>query len=281
MNRMVVIAVLSFGAAFGQTGVAEKPRTPQVKISDVTLDGTVITEMTSAGAKLATPDEDQPTCIVVHSGGQRAIGVPIKGEPELLAEALQRQLVTALARGHYHMTDGRQPPTQLIVFNWGVFTGEGDQTDDPGYRHLLEQAALIGGVAFAGELKHVLEQNDLTADAAPVRAWGPQLPGMSSQSMAGLVQSTSPLETFRRRSAKNRQLLDLLSKDCYFVIVSAFDAQSVANGTRQLLWRTKLTSTVRGTSMAEAVFTLIVRGRDYYGRAMTEAEFLSGKLSEP
>lgn len=105
--------------------------------------------------------------------------------------------------------------------------------------------------------------------------FGAQLPGMRPINAASLFQSHSPLETFRRRDLKTENLMDQITNDCYYVVISAFDFASVTHGKQQLLWRTKLTTLARGVSMATAAPALITNGAGYLGRDMSEPEFFS------
>ena len=96
-------------------------------------------------------------------------------------------------------------------------------------------------------------------------------------SAASLFQHDSPIEAFRRRDLKTEYLLRQIADDCYYVVVSAFDYSSVARGKQQLLWRTKLTATARGASMATAIPALIASGAGYFGREMNEPELFSNR----
>jgi hypothetical protein len=76
---------------------------------------------------------------------------------------------------------------------------------------------------------------------------------------------------------KTEYLMDQITNDCYYVVISAFDHTSVVRGKQQLLWRTKLTTLARGVSMATAVPALIANGAGYLGREMNEPEFFSNR----
>ena len=240
-------------------------------------DSTVITESTLAGRQIAAPTADRPAYVVTHSGGQHDFGQVPAGEQTPAAETLEQQLGQALDRQHYRRADASHPPSLLIVFSWGVHCSPGDDFDDPGYRNLLDRAALVGGRKFADELEKVLEQNETLAAATSMRPFGAQMPGMQPMSVASVFQSQSPIEALRRRDLKTENLLRQIADDCYYVVVSAFDYSSVARGEQQLLWRTKLTTTTRGVSMATAIPALIANGAGYLGRELSEPELFANR----
>ena len=239
------------------------------------LDGTAITEFSEDGRKISAPTADRPAYVVIRSGGHYDFGLLPAGEVAPSAEVVDQRMETILARLHYQRTDTSHQPSLLIVFNWGVHRSPGDASGDLSFRSLLDRAALVGGHRFADDLRHVLEQNIAAVDATPTQQWGPRLEGMRGTSAASLFQSASPIEMFRRRDPKTEHLLEQITNDCFYVVISAYDHSSVVGGKRQLLWRTQLTTTARGASMATAIPALIESGAGYLGRDMKEPEFFS------
>ena len=230
--------------AAGETSAAASASDRQPS-SGSAWDSTAITESTENGLQLAAPTADRPAYVVTHSGGQHDFGQASAGEKVPSAETLGQQVEQALGQLHYLRADASHPPSLLIVFSWGVHCSPGDDFEDPGYRNLLDRAALVGGRQFADELKKVLEQNETLAAATSAQPFGAQMPGMRPMSAASLFQSQSPIEDLRRRDLKTEYLLRQIADDCYYVVVSAFDYSSVARGKQQLLWRTKLTARAR------------------------------------
>ena len=262
--------------AAGETSAAASASDRQPS-SGSAWDSTAITESTENGLQLAAPTADRPAYVVTHSGGQHDFGQASAGEKVPSAETLGQQVEQALGQLHYLRADASHPPSLLIVFSWGVHCSPGDDFEDPGYRNLLDRAALVGGRKFADELKKVLEQNETLAAATSAQPFGAQMPGMRPMSAASLFQSQSPIEDLRRRDLKTEYLLRQIADDCYYVVVSAFDYSSVARGKQQLLWRTKLTARARGASMATTIPALLVSGAGYFGRAMSEPELFSNR----
>ena len=260
------------------TAAAGAPPAPNIQPSSGSVwDSTAITEWTQDSLQFVAPTADRPAYVVTHSGGQHDFGQVPAGDQPPAAGILDQQVEQALGRLHYLRADASHPPSLLIVFSWGVHCSPGDDFDDPGYRNLLDRAALVGGRRFADELKKILEQNETLAAATSMEPFGAQLPGMRPMSAASLFQYDSPIEAFRRRDLKTEYLLRQIADDCYYVVVSAFDYSSVARGKQQLLWRTKLTTTARGASMADAIPALIANGAGYLGRGMNEPELFSNR----
>ena len=238
------------------------------------ISGTVITESTPAGRKAPAHTADRPAYYVSHPGGRRDFGQVLGGENAPTAESLNRLLEQALVAHHFLPADASHPASLLLVFSWGVHRIPSD-AEDPGYGNTLDRAALVGGQRFAEEFKKALQRYESAAGAASDQTWGARLPGMSGISAAGLFESVSPVEMFRKRDLKTELLMDRIDEDCYYVVISAFDYSEVARGGKLLLWRTKLTAVARGVSMADAIPGLIEGGAGYLGREMKEAEFFT------
>ena len=277
MRWIHAFLVLGLGAALiapGQSAAAEgAPPAPQKNSG--ALDSTVITESTEVGRQIAVPTADHPAYVIIYAKGQHDFGSTLATEKTPAPEVLDQQMERALAQQHYLRADANHPPAYLIVFTWGSHRVPVEASDETGYRNLFDRAALVGGNAFAADLKRVIEDGQTTAYATPTRPWGAQLEGYRPVSAASTFQPVSPIEIFRRRNQKTEDLLVQVSKDCYYVLISAFDYASVGQGKSRLLWRTKLTTTTPGISLAEAIPSLIAGGTGYLGRNMTEAELFS------
>ena len=258
-----------------QTASPESAAQPAPQRSSAALDSTAITESTEVGRQIAAPTADRPAYVVIYSKGQHDFGGTLATEKTPAPEILDQQMDKSLAQLHYLRADAKHQPAYLIVFAWGCHRALVDATDDAGFANLLDRAALVGGNAFASELRTTMEQNASVSYATSNGAFGAQLSGMRPVSAAGLFLSISPLERFRKRDQKTEDLLIQISNDCYYVIISAFDYVSVGKGKSQLLWRTKLTTTSPGTSLADAIPSLIASGAGYLGRSMSEAELFS------
>jgi hypothetical protein len=234
-----------------------------------------ITELTDAGRKVAPPAPDQPVYVVTHAGGRHDFGRSVAGQDAPTEAVLQQQLDAALAADHYLASTADHPPTVLLIFNWGVHANLDDAIQDPGYANVLDRAALVGGRKFTADLTAALKEDELSVAATSTRPWGAQLPGMRPTRASILSQGFSPMESFRRRDLLTRRLLEQISNDCYYVVVSALDYSALAKGERRLLWRTKLSATAQGASLARTIPALIKAGTGRFGRDMSGPELVS------
>ena len=272
-----LIAPSQSATAGARTVATDSSAQPEPPRSRAAFDSSAVTEWTEVGRRIAAPTTDGPAYVVIYAKGQHDFGRALATEKTPAPEILDQRMENSLAQLHYLRTDAKQPPAYLIVFSWGIHRALADTTDDAGFANLLDRAALVGGNGFAQELRTAMEQTQSVSYATSNGAFGAQMPGMRPVSAADLFFSISPLERFRKRDQKTEDLLNQISNDCYYVIISAFDYASVGQGKSQLLWRTKLTTTSPGTSLADAIPSLIASGAGYLGRSMSGAELFSGR----
>ena len=272
-----LIAPSQSAPAGAPTVSPDSPAQPEPSRTSAAFDSSAITEWTEVGHRIAAPTADRPAYVVIYAKGQHDFGSALATEKTPAPEILDQQMEKSLAQLHYLRADAKHQPAYLIVFSWGSHRALADTTDDAGFANLLDRAALVGGNGFAQELRMAMEQTQSVSYATSNGAFGAQMPGMRPVSAAGLFLSISPLERFRKRDQKTEDLLSQITNDCYYLIISAFDYASVGQGKSQLLWRTKLTTTSPGTSLADAIPSLIASGAGYLGRSMSEAELFSGR----
>jgi hypothetical protein len=268
----------SQSATAGAPAVAkDSSAQPEPPRSSAAFDSSAITEWTEVGRRIAAPTADSPAYVVIYAKGQQDFGRASAAEKTPAPETLDQQMEKSLAQQHYLRADAKRQPAYLIVFSWGSHRALVYNSQDAGFANLLDRAALVGGNRFSNELRAAMEREVSASDATSDGAFGAQMPGMRPVSAADLFVSISPLERFRKRNQKTEDLMNQISNDCYYVIISAFDYASVGQGKSQLLWRTKLTTTSPGTSLADAIPSLIASGAGYLGRSMSEAELFSGR----
>jgi hypothetical protein len=248
---------------------------PAAKRGLVALDGTAITEYTEEGRKIVAPTAEQPAYFLTRSGGQHDFGQAISGQKPLPEGIIDQQLTEALAANHYLPATGAHQPSLVLNYSWGTHGRPDPLLDDPGYKNLLGRATLIGGRKFASELKEALIKDEVSEAATPTQSWGMQMSGLNPTGASSLFKSFSPLETFRKRDAKTNHLLQLISDECYYIVVSAYDYAALARGEKRLLWYTKLSACSRGLSLAETVPALLAGGAAVYGMDMSEPALLS------
>ena len=265
------------------------------------LDFNVITEMTDEGRKVAPPSPENPVYYVEQPGKFLQIGsAPPANEHAPPLEVLEQAMQKALAAGGYlAKTPAGRQPALIVVFNYGSHsidpppTPEEFASDDPPppaitaeelfhrvmadpgiAADLDERAGLIGGAAFAVELrKKLVEETENMVFNAQAR-------GMTH--LPVFPEFASPLSLYLQ-SAKNSELARELVEDafhsCYFVVASAYDYAAMAHGQRRLLWRTKMTVDADGVNMKESLAPLIVSAGPYFGRDMKEVTVLSKRIS--
>jgi hypothetical protein len=170
-----------------------------------------------------------------------------------------------VAEGGYLEGTKEHPAKLVLFFVWGVHnrlaqndpnTGDGG-VDDIGYRNLLSRAALVGGKEFAKELDAAIEEQEYS----------------SSGDML-----SNPVYRFATRSDKNRTLMDQVLDDCYFVVVSAYEGSALAHGEKKLLWRTKMSTSAQGVSLAETTPALIASAGPFFGREMAEPSLVGKRI---
>jgi hypothetical protein len=223
------------------------------------VDQTVLTEMTEEGRKLPVPTAEHPVYYLAHPTGYHTEGHGAAGERPPAEAVVTDCLQRALAVNHYLPATPAHPPTLALFYVWGSHNNldQGDELSgafpDVGHRNLLSRAALVGGTKFAAELKDVLEKHDLQAEVG-----GPAI--------------LDPLRLYLERDYRTRELYEQSRGNCYYLVASAYDFQTLADGAgRKLLWRSKLTVDATGVAMADTLPTLVLSAGQYLGRDMPVA----------
>ena len=264
---------------------------------------TVITEMTVDGGKLPTPTAARPFYFLSHSTGYHDEGQGYAEKKIIPPEKLQAFLIKSLAENHFLPADAVHHASLVLIFSWGSANKLDNRTDsmmdvDPAARqheawapatsidvagdsgtssyfeepadyagfdyatrqNFLARAQLVGGVKFAHEIAETFKQQDYLHDG--------------SSTISGL----SPIELLEDRDPLVKTLMEETMDDCYYVVVSAYDAYAMAHGQRRLLWQSKMTTNSAGISMAETLPVLIKTGAPYFGQLMAHATILQGRL---
>jgi hypothetical protein len=235
------------------------------------LDMTVFTEMTPAGRLAAPASPDHPVYYVVQAGGYRQFGQGYAGEHQPPVAVLERVMKKALAsKGYLPAADPAHRPTLLVVFNWGSHNRVTPETasisPDAMVRNVMERALLVGGSEFARAVGQEYEQSSFGAI---------NVPSFADASFS----FTAPLRRLADGDAKLQYLQYQIHEDVYFVIASAYDYASVAQGHRTLLWRTNMTANTAGVSMRESLPPLIATAAPFFGRETVAPEALSRRIN--
>lgn len=228
---------------------------------------TAVGEVTDNAKARAGASAGTQVYYALQSGGFRAIGSTVDMSP-IPVGGIERALQSAVATLGYQAASDAHPPTVLVTFNWGVYSLP------PAYdaKILLDRAAFIGGRTFAAAFRKAMEESDVTSMATP------SAPDASYSAAVGVRQMAAindPLRRFGESSTKNNALLTQMVSEVYYVIVSAYDAQSVAANKRQLLWRTRMSIQAEGISPDDGLPRLIQAATPFLGKSLGEAEILA------
>jgi hypothetical protein len=211
----------------------------------------VVAEQADPALKLAPPAAAQPVYYVAYDAGYIESGDPIAGVNPPPATAVAQALSAALASQHYLPAAAMSAPSLLLVYHWGLLNRDSHQIRN--FTRLQPNLkARIGLVAPAKYAQRM--ETDLLDRREPVSVHIP------------IIDITE------------RDLLQLAADDRFFVIVSAYDFASVARHEAKLLWRAKMSTRSAGVSMAEALPTLVRGGAPYFGRDLTNTQYVTEPL---
>jgi hypothetical protein len=241
------------------------------------VDQTVVTELTAEGRKFPPPSAANPAYYVIQSAGFHGEGHAPQERHLPTAKDLAATLQRALAVNGYFPATAEHPPTLLIIFFWGASSaleqGSGDE-NDPGFtdvrhRNLLSRARLVGGTRFAEELREVLKRQDQENENNR----------MLPPEVLTVAINAGPLMRFVTRDRKTAQLWEAC-RDCYYVVVSAYDHAAALQGQRHLLWRTSMTLDAQGVAMSDTLPGLILSAARYFGIDMPEAATIARRVKD-
>jgi len=227
----------------------------------------VITDVTPEGKKCPPPTAANPCYYYCHSSGYHQEGQGASEEGSVSNENMMKWVQKALASQNYLPGNKEHPATLILFFFWGVHSKldlnaseNGDNGfRDVGHHNLLSRAALVGGAGFAKELAKAIEQRDLSG--------GPTWSFLD------------PVYRFANRDALTSNLMEQVFDDCYYVVISAFDAFAFAQGEKKLLWRTKMSTPAQSVSLAETASALVASGGPFLGREMLQASIVGKRIS--
>lgn len=252
------------------------------------LDFNVMTEMTAEGRKRGEPTSGAPVYFAIQGGERRQSGDAVNGGPAPTVEAVRRWVLGGLAKRHYlEAKEGGPRAALVLIYHWGshespVFDGEEGETDEAAMmgadagtlmlkvlgserkrKALIDRALLVGGVTFAQELNRAMNEEAAFRRANDTSTRAAETMGLSSLTVEGML---SPFHRYMERDAKTRRLVEESFGGLFYVIVSAFDYNSVASGKPVLLWRTNMSANSSGVSLVDVTQPLIAAGADYIGR---------------
>lgn len=243
------------------------------------LDITVISELSAAGKQRPVPTSEAPVYYLLHAGGYKPRGEAVSQE-QFPAEKVEAILERALTASNYLPAPPGVQPAIVVVYMWGphnIVDPENALSPDRVIRNILDRAALAGGEKFATELERAIKaSNDMAEASAPALA--PVGDGASfgaAAAFGAMAALADPVKRFRARSSKNDFLLTQASSNCYYLVASAYDYQSLGTPQRLLLWRTRMTVSADGVSQLEAIPVMISSSAPYIGRDMPETAIIT------
>lgn len=222
------------------------------------LEMTVITEMTDEGRKLPAVSREHPAYYQAHSSGDREMGERVSHEQALPPEEVEPLLTRGLAVNGYRPAQlPEHPPSLLVIYLWGTHNKIGtdnaeETTFQQVFTNVADRATLVGGKKFAKDVTELVGEIQTLKEAKQFQ----MIP--------------YAIKNFQGQNPNNEQLLNLTLDDVFYVVASAFDYQSVAQGHPVLLWRTHMAVMSQGVQMRKAIPAVVASAGKYFGREMTE-----------
>jgi hypothetical protein len=214
----------------------------------------VVAEQTKA----APAPQDTPVSYIAFDGGYIEAGDPIAGETPPTADQVAQSLHAALA-SHGFKAAQTMTPSVVLTYHWGVLRIDHRQIAVPyGIKtNLIARIELVSTEQLGAEVEnHILLREKGGAMDADVS---------SPRILAG------PLETVMQESRRAR----------IFVVVSAYDYQSLVHRDAKLLWRVKLSTLETSGDPQEVIPALIAAGGPYFGKNFTNMQDVEGTLAQP
>ena len=255
------------------------------------VDYAIVTEMTNEGRKLPEPSFDNPVYYKPWPMGERDVGDAYGGTKPIPYEFLKTQLSNSLASNGYRLCDDEHPPTQVLFFTWGMHnkidtslgneddsgdtpaddgTGTGDNaTGDSGdaadngagasagagnslaavadssvYANLLSRAKIVGGKKFAREYAQAL------------------------------MDGSQAMSDFARRDDLTETLVYEIQNECYYLLVTAVDAEALKRKERKPLWTTTISTISQGIAFQSTLPMMISNVAYFFGRETNGAEIV-------
>jgi hypothetical protein len=211
------------------------------------MDMAVVAEFGDPAVTPTRPTAGRPAYYVAYDGGYIEAGDPIGGEKPPAAAAVAQAVAAALASQHFLPAGPGTSPSLLLIYHWGLINRDSFQLRSS----LQLQPNLRARIALLTTAKYARRiEEDLLDRRQPVDVHIPII---------------DPTE---------RDLLQLIRDNRYFVVVSAYDYASVARKAAKLAWRLKLSTRAAGVAMDEALPALLRGGAPYLGRNLTDTQYV-------
>ena len=249
------------------------------------VDYFIHTDFTNAGRKLPEPSLENPVYYIAHSMNQQDAGDAYGNTREIPFKYLEKQLNAALASNGYRPYDPEYPdnkPTQVFLFAWGMQNRKNMSPDGallPGGVYLdRTETDIAGGNPLAkvsDDLKNFLDRAKIVGGLKFAKEFSIAV-GQQLAATPGTLHTTEigPLFNFANRDETTLALIYAIFNDCYYIVVSSYDLESIRSNQRKLLWTTRISTTARGVSFEETLPIMIQNGAYYFGRETNGPEIL-------
>lgn len=217
----------------------------------------VVTEMSDEGRKLPEATPERPVYFQLRNSGYKEIGDAGAGEKTLPAEQVEPILLRALAVNGYLPAAEGQTPSLLIAYRWGLHSNLDPEHPDRNavVRNRIDRAIMIGGDHFGRDVLQAYRE-------------------------AATFNSPEPLDALRMRDHRTHLMMDRIDDDIYYVVASAYDYASFAEGHPVHLWRTRITVPTAGITQQQTLPTLIATAGPFFGKETNFAESVSRRVRE-
>lgn len=219
---------------------------------------------------------ESPGSVVAISGALHSAGLS-SSVKRLSSRQLDPLVQGALGSRGYVLTPGAREPILVIEYQWGDWTASGFPPQSVGRaerRQAIERirarAVIAGGGVFAKEFQDALFDS---INEEEMNRQGPGGPAAVARSQMSSL--ADPVARFSNRTSKHMFLTEQATRDCYFIIISAYAYDLDTAEKRQRLWRTTATVSTAGISARDAIPMLIQGAAPWYGVPTTEAEIVT------
>jgi len=194
------------------------------------------------------PKPDQPAYYVLYDAGFIERGDPVANDNPPPAADVTRALSQYLPASNFLPASAAHGPTLLLVAHWGVMRNDTMEISPPFEIRpsLRARIRLVSTPDIAQRIERELTDRIYRRELRSNIAWP------------------------RMLSNTDQDALDVARDDHYFVIVTAYDYAAALKKQISPVWRVKLSTYTRRTSMADALPSLIRNGRTYFGRSTPE-----------
>lgn len=212
------------------------------------IDVNIVGEVFPATPAYTAPTPTAPAYYVLHDAGYVEIGDPVGGDKTPAPQEITRALARYLPSSNFLPATTGHSPSLLLVTHWGALRDDTNEISPPFEirQSLRARIRLVSTPEIAQRIERDLTDRLYRGNARLNFAW--------PRTLSNLEQDT----------------LDIARDDHYFVVVTAYDYQAATQKKIVPVWRLKLSTYDRRTSMPDALPALIRHGRAYFGQSTAE-----------